>query len=1508
MKSEKSEVKTKIIDWFIITKIRILNFIKEHKYLSVGIGAFIFSCVVFLVVFAETDDYENQITVSNTSVTRSNIKENEDALNAKSFSTIDYNVSYLLTNTKDELQVNRTIVIIAELPEGVDAIWNESNESNTYELLSRNKLKITAYNKKTGIQNTEIVRLSINNIKAGVTINPTFTIYESTANIEQDNKKSIALAPSISVINDKTVNLMAKAVSGNLYKVNSFEGRYVPYGIIVGIDKNELNNGTLEGIYFDSSIELSLSAKQQVNGVLEDVEIINDKNLYGTYDKASNKYFVNTNIPHYISDFNYVDEKTVFDSGNVSLEYGTAEKKEKEEINVGTISLVGEKEITVTQGVPYANSIHARGILIESSNEEVCTTSTNEDRNCSIEVKNELGVTVSIENFTNTKGNYTILYTYNSTNGTITTQRKVIVASSSADEYKLIDGNKVIIYVGDDKYNEPGIIRNGEVIKPISTNIKIKDNGLLGGLFGDDWKKVDKINTSEPNEYQITYTLDTEEELTRTVVVENISKTTSPSISAKNMQLPVNVSSYTPEITIAGEPSECSSANGCSFKYDRTFDTTKSGIYNITYTIVKDDFIITLNGYIHIALGETKIIINDIKSNGKIYYSDDQMIGLGSYFVTVPSSRRNDYKQDIPVQFYIAGQKVSESTNLYFDPGVLNLTTSLNEYSYGTITELSDNDYLVYGDDNVILRYLMEYPYGDTDKQVSVNIPIQDIVTDNSLSGNPFEIMKYYPAEENQAEEFYLSGIDISKTSIKYVLCKMESNGNCVGVDTIEKTTIEEVVNSYNEGYVLRNIICDFQDIEPGTTIDFRIRLKTTALNAGKSVNIKTITSYKSTVDSNYQNEETITKTVNITAFKARSKVLIGDKEETLKEQDKTVDGANVSYSTIAIYPTVTMPAANVTTNVIGTTKIDNINISVELPNGVNFVYNDNYIKPKTISGNKIFYEIKGQELNEWIEPIYLNVSYNIDIPVGTLEFKVVTQATIGEMIDSSSYELRTTTRRVIYQNSAKIAVGQYTDYLSVSKDVPFNIISKVYNNILETVNNLSLVTILPSNDEENTKFSGIYTLSNIPEGAMCSTEQYGLISNPKNYIGEGTITFNDCDEYSEDGYLGVTAIKMNIPSLDSGDVFERKIEIIPSENNTGDLYKVESLLISNEIVESNPLTIEVISKKITGKIWEDFDHNGLYDSTEEAIEGVTLTLIDLETGEEIDETTSNQNGVYSFIDLSEGTYHIIAEYNTAKYGSPVLRTDVFDRSKISSFESLVTEIPRDCEIDYLDCDNCEDEECDICALDCTECEDEYCEQICELLENSECQETIEKVSVAKTKDVIIIDSNTKAINNINLGLTLNKEYSVKLTKYITKAITTNAVGFATTNDFGKSKLAKLDIKDISKTNIKVIYTIELENVGYYPGYIYRIKDYIPDGMTFNPKYEENQGWVLSEEGYIENNSLEKDLVYAGDKKYLTVAFDITRKEAGSFINYAAVEDEDLHILVISNEVGAQYE
>ena len=129
------------------------------------------------------------------------------------------------------------------------------------------------------------------------------------------------------------------------------------------------------------------------------------------------------------------------------------------------------------------------------------------------------------------------------------------------------------------------------------------------------------------------------------------------------------------------------------------------------------------------------------------------------------------------------------------------------------------------------------------------------------------------------------------------------------------------------------------------------------------------------------------------------------------------------------------------------------------------------------------------------------------------------------------------------------------------------------------------------------------------------------------------------------------------------------------------------------------------------------------------------------------------------------------------------------------------------------------------------------------------------------------------------------------MNKYIKREEVSNALGIITRYDYGNTKLAKLDVKNINNLKIKVIYTIELQNVKYYPGYITKVTETIPDGMNFNPDYDENKGWELGEDGNLYNRTLENDLIRENEKRYLTIAFDITRKEAGSFINYASADD-----------------
>ena len=174
---------------------------------------------------------------------------------------------------------------------------------------------------------------------------------------------------------------------------------------------------------------------------------------------------------------------------------------------------------------------------------------------------------------------------------------------------------------------------------------------------------------------------------------------------------------------------------------------------------------------------------------------------------------------------------------------------------------------------------------------------------------------------------------------------------------------------------------------------------------------------------------------------------------------------------------------------------------------------------------------------------------------------------------------------------------------------------------------------------------------------------------------------------------------------------------------------------------------------------------------------------------------------------------------------------DFYDKSRLSAFK----EVP----IEDTDSSLTEDEDQ---TTDDKETTDE--DQSDNQDDDSESQEEPEIMSIIKT-DPITVNSETRIIRNINLGLSLRKVFELKVNKYITRAEVTNALGVVTTKEYGNVKLAKLDVKDINNLKIKVVYTIEIQNVKYYPGYATLITEEVPDGMSFNPDYEENADRIL---------------------------------------------------------------
>lgn len=1476
----KNNKAQKIKDFFIIQKIRIENFIKEHKYISAFIGVFLFSCIVALIVYAsDNDEYKGKVKISSASVTPKSTISTDKIESIPSFNTLVYDISYKLSidNLKDDATVVRSVVIKATLTNDIDAEWIINDEEDNYKPSENKKeLTVTIYGSKVGEKLSKQLYLRVGNVENNSDINVTFDIYEETSD---SLKYSIDNLKPVKVIS-KEATLTTKIVPGTAYKSEKIEnGRLAPFGILVGLDKEQYQNG-LSGLYFKPNFQVVLEATQTANQVTSQIELEEDKKFYGVYDSSTKLLSGMPN--HKLDYFNY----SVYNSGD-STNLEKTDKGVSGNLVTNTSPdayLIGDKEINLEVDDTYREY----GISTNESASALCKT---DFKNCKRTITDKSGQEIKIDELTEKEGTYKVSYEYSYASGKITLYRTIKVTKKETKQmeestYSLNDSKTITLLKGD-LYKEPGLIKDGQILTNYESSIT-KDDEIKSS-----------INTKEIGEYKITYivtgtTKDNEENYNtitfeRTVkIVDKMPFVKAQVLTANAIYTSSNGKYGDPLLSIDSKDFTCNSTSNCSVKYYDVLtneeisklNTNKAGTYNAVYKVTdKNGFVLEVTNKINF-ITKYMFTAKNIKSDGNLYLYNNNFIALGSYFVNAKSIRDNSVTNNITVDLIAYGNNNEEVSK----------GTSVNKnYSVGTKTNSLEFETkektLSYGEETVLKSLFSYSADGDSNiDEVTVKVPI---AIGTSTSTNPTALFSMIEYSSNLKEAYQISGInDNQEVIVKYYACKMEESGTtCVG-DAKEFESYDDE-NIQKENLTLAYLTYTIKEVKPGQNINFRIRLKTNVGNHGGTISLTSNAYYKEILEDktikDVNKESDPSAKINITAFKARTKVFVGS-----SEQDVIVNGAEKNSSTLSIYPTISLPGENVNTNLAGINELKSVIIKVNLPSGINYIYNENYMLPNVSNNGKtLTYELKGQKVNEWIDPIQFDINYDIDINSGTKkDISVEIQATTPDNIsDTSDISERTTIRSIIYQNNEVISYNQYASNVTISKDTSFYVGTKLYNNDKMAHNNISLVTVLPYNDISNEKvsYTGTYTISDLPDNALCTVSLPALVSKEENLRDSTEIDWKNCDEYKKNNYSTVTAIKVNNINLDVNKLYDQRITINPKGNKTDDMYKINSYLVYDSDVKTlHELTVSVISKKITGTVWEDFDSDGIMKFDEKKVSGVTLKLYSSSDNELIKTVTTDEKGYYSLTDLIPGTYYVVAEYNTAKYGISPYQVNL-DKSITSQFKSVTISNEKE------DIKENEKEDVKKSDNDKTKKEDE---------ENNQS-------IIVRTDDIEITD-NTIQVSNINLGLALRKEYSVKLTKYITKAITTNRLGVSTTRDYGNATLAKLDVKDINNLSIKVVYTLELENTGYYPGYIYQVKDYIPDGMTFNDKYEENKGWVMNDNGYLENNTLFDQLINSGEKKYLTIAFDISRKEAGSFINYASVDDEDLQILVVAgqNEEG----
>ena len=172
-----------------------------------------------------------------------------------------------------------------------------------------------------------------------------------------------------------------------------------------------------------------------------------------------------------------------------------------------------------------------------------------------------------------------------------------------------------------------------------------------------------------------------------------------------------------------------------------------------------------------------------------------------------------------------------------------------------------------------------------------------------------------------------------------------------------------------------------------------------------------------------------------------------------------------------------------------------------------------------------------------------------------------------------------------------------------------------------------------------------------------------------------------------------------------------------------------------------------------------------------------------------------------------------------------------------------------------------------------------------------------ENTIIAGVTDELELKSN---LNNINLGLVNRKKFDLKLDKYVSKVIVTNAEGTKTYTQDVASKLAKVEInsKYLNGTSVAIEYKFRVTNVGEIAGYATNIVDYMPSDLSFNSSL--NSDWYKAGEN-IYNASLANTLINPGETKEFTLI--LTKKMTTS--NTGLINNQ-AKIMVSTNAKGTE--
>ena len=262
--------------------------------------------------------------------------------------------------------------------------------------------------------------------------------------------------------------------------------------------------------------------------------------------------------------------------------------------------------------------------------------------------------------------------------------------------------------------------------------------------------------------------------------------------------------------------------------------------------------------------------------------------------------------------------------------------------------------------------------------------------------------------------------------------------------------------------------------------------------------------------------------------------------------------------------------------------------------------------------------------------------------------------------------------------------------------------------------------------------------------------------------------------------------------------------------------------------------------QKIIGTVWIDSNGNGEREQGEEKVSGVKVLLLNNATSQVAKQTTTDENGMYAFEEVSRGRYTVIFLYDSSKY---------------SATKYQATGVAVSTNSDALD----------------------------KLIEYEG------KQVIAGVTEEIVIEKENKY--DIDLGIVEDAKFDLKLDKVVSKITVNNKKG-STEHNYDKN-FAKIDFesKYVDSSTMIVEYKITVTNEGAVPGYAKKIADYLPSELKFNS--ELNTDWYEGKDGTIYNASFANTIINPGESKELRLILtkSMTQESFGLITNKAEINE-----------------